>query len=232
MIDGMRRIVSLLVPTLGLLLASLSTSCAGPGVPVEHPWIGKTLYTQVGLRGTPKPNQVVDIYPSPFISHERHFAPGNEAVIKSFDDKKILVTIGGHDCELKFVEGRLPTDQAAADAFLGKLFAETEPDLSGLHDGRRFAIMHGQAPLGSTKAEVLLALGYPLDIGEGEAAKRTFDLSTDAVLAADRWGYRDQYRYFWSTPMVYVFENGILVRDLSLPDILEEKIKRRADRDG
>ena len=124
-----------------------------------------------------------------------------------------MLTVNGIPCQMSPTDLPFPTDNAGVQNFLGKPFANSESELrlDILKESSRRNIENGQAALGMTKEEVLLANGYPVMI---DAKVPAAPLDRNRIQQSNQWIYYDWNPVVWfPVERVYQFnrETGQLI---------------------
>lgn len=194
---------------LAIAIASVVfTACNAPPVPVHHEGLEGTFYTRHCVRGE-QSGRVKLVHPSNYLVYDHVYPPGSEVEVEMYSTRHIDLKIGGVPSRMAAREGPFPTDGAGIDAFLDKHFAREAPDLSAIDASLRESLVAGTAPIGSTKEEVLLALGYPSHI---DRETPTWGLSRERILESEEWSYRYSEVVFVVIWHVYQFDkDGKLV---------------------
>lgn len=143
----------LLVSILGLFTFS---ACAMKQQPTEQ--MQGTLYTQVNM-WTEK-NQIIAT------NYQRgYMIPVNsEVVIVSYSSKEIKFKVVGQEQVISFVNIPKHTNLTIEQLF-SKIFAKTKVNMASFSSTAKKAIEAGNLKNGMTKAEVIVARGYPPFIG-------------------------------------------------------------------
>ncbi len=192
----MKKIVCLLTLPLFML------SCAAPPVPVHHEKLEGEYFTAHSIRGE-QSGDVKVVYPSNYLKFTDIFPAGSKVAIDMYSSRQIDLRIDDIPCRMVPRDADFATHPDALTRFIDKHFARTAPDMSGIDPSLKEQLDQGIAPIGSTKEEVLLGIGYPSHIDD---TVPTHALERDRILKSNKWSYR--YAEIMFVPVWHVYQFG------------------------
>lgn len=189
----------------GWILTLLVTGCQIEPVPVLHAGLKPDLFTRYTMRAAQSGPYSV-LYRSNYLGHHPLFPPGSKTKITLYSEVRIDMVINGIKCRMFFKDHAFPTDPSGIDAFLEKYFAKSvaELDLDSLESDVLDQIKRGNAAIGMTKEQVLMAVGYPSHIDVEKVPADSFERAR--ILESNHWTYRVTEIMLIPTWRTYVFD--------------------------
>ncbi len=200
---------------LGLALPVLLgvVSCVYQPVPVTSDTTRGGFFTRHTMRGK-QDGLHKTIYRSSYLVHPDVLPAGSPAEILMYSSRWIDLEIDGISCRMHFQDTPFAVSDSGIRRFIDKHFVRDRAAirLEEVSDANRKLVDRGQAAIGMTKKEVLLAIGYPSHI---DITTPTADLPREKILESNRWTYRYQRIAF--VPIFWKYQFGtdgkLLVRD-------------------
>lgn len=207
-----KRTLALTTILLGILATVVLPGCTHMPMPVQNDQLHRTYFTRYTIRGT-QDGLVKRLYNSNYLGSGDVIPIGKKVTIEFYSREWIMLTVDGIPCKMYPTDLPFPTDNAGVQNFLGKHFANSESELrlDILKESSRRNIENGQAALGMTKEEVLLANGYPVMI---DAKVPAAPLDRNRIQQSNQWIYYDWNPVVWfPVERVYQFnrETGQLI---------------------
>jgi len=185
-------------------------SCAAPPLPVNDESLKGEHYLRYTIRGE-NAGTYTQAFRSNYLVHSVFRHAGKKATIPFYSHAWVDISFKGITCRMFHLDQPFRTDPDGIKAFMDKHFSPTVEELAldALEPSVRSQIERGQAAVGMSKEEVLLALGYPSHI---DSQVQAAYLTREHILERDRWMYRYN-EILWATFHTYIFdEDGNLAQ--------------------
>lgn len=175
-------------------------SCGTPPVAVLNPNLEGTLYLRHNLHA-----QQAGAFKESYISNYLDFTDilpyGSEVEIRFYSAQVMELMVDGKPTKVRPREFQFPVDGPGIARFIQKHFTRNKDELEALqiNPASVTTIEKGVPAIGMTKEEVLLSLGYPMQI---DSSMPAHDLDRDRILASGQWIYLQSLVFFWFRGLV------------------------------
>lgn len=193
---------SSIVAAMGVLLIG-SSGCVSEPTWILHEGAHGQRYSQYALRGSASDDRI-RLYRSNYLGQEVQFQPGAPVKITGYSPTRLDVTIEGKECSVFSRDHQFPSDPPGIDRFLDQHFGKDRPNLADFEESVQTHIKNGRAAQGMTKAQVIMALGYPSHIGPDRVWAGSLD--RHRILEHNVWLYRQNDIIGLSLWRVYKFD--------------------------
>ncbi len=188
----MKRVISsfskLQILLAAILITLIGSGCGAPPVKINSPLFSGKYYLSHNLKFEQDGAWRVGHRSNYLANVTSPVARGSEVSIEFYSAQHIEMDIEGIPFRMHNLGTEFPSDEAGIARFMEKHFVRDAQQLDSIEISAQSqsSVERGEAALGMTKEEVILAIGYPMAVGADLSA---FNMTREEILNHAQWIY-------------------------------------------